>query len=115
MLNDETSSIVFDHVYETLVTGRYWWLPGADTAELRNGLDEIFDRYDVRIIAPKFGCSISEPEAIAAHRELLDQVLKRAGEAPSLAPSLAWDRWEERNHEHPQRGNDVAAGKSPAT
>jgi hypothetical protein len=34
----------------------------------------------VRIIAPRFGCTITEPSAIAAHYELLLEVLRKARE-----------------------------------
>lgn len=69
----------FDDVYGTLVGGRYWWLPGADTARLREDLTDVFDRYEVKIIAPKFGCSITDPDAIAAAYALWTEVLDKAG------------------------------------
>ena len=67
-----------DEVYDFLVGTRWWWLPGAATEGIEAGLAELFARLDVRMIAPRFGCAVTEPEAVAAHFELLQLVLRRA-------------------------------------
>jgi len=70
-----------DEVYATLTRGgRYWWLPGADVLPLKKAMTEVFERYEVKIIAPKFGCSITDPDAIRDAYELWLAVLDRAGE-----------------------------------
>jgi hypothetical protein len=74
---DETAP-TSGEVYDFLVGSRYWWLPGAATEELERDVTEVFDRLDVRIIAPRFGCTITEPSAIAAHYELLLGALRLA-------------------------------------
>jgi flavorubredoxin len=75
----ETAPTV-NEVYDLLVGSRYWWLPGAATEELERGVADLFREYDVKIIAPRFGCTITEPAAITAHSELLRAALREAGE-----------------------------------
>ena len=69
-----------DEVYDFLTNSRYWWLPGANTSEMERGLVDIFERYDISMILPKFGCAITEPDAIQTHYELLLEVLQLARE-----------------------------------
>ena len=69
--------------------GRFWWLPGADTASLRTAIDDVFDRYDVETIAPGFGCILHGAGVVAHHRKLLDAALRQLGEEPSIGRSVA--------------------------
>jgi hypothetical protein len=84
----------FGEVYDFLVGSRYWWLPGAATEELERGVIEVFDRLDVRIIAPRFGCTITEPSAIAAHYELLLEVLRKAREREPIGVFVGAEQME---------------------
>src|SRR5262249_39489131 len=49
-----------------LLHGRYWWLAGADTAPLRRGLADLFERYRIDAIGPDHGC-ILRGAAVARH------------------------------------------------
>ena len=73
----------FDAVYEFLTGTRWWWLPGANTAELRDDLRRVFSEHPVKVIAPRFGCVITDRDSIRAHLNLLDAVLR---ECPSREP-----------------------------
>jgi hypothetical protein len=66
-----------DDTYEFLIGSRYWWLPGAATDELARDLTDVFERLDVRTIAPRFGATITG-DAVGEHYELLLDVLRRA-------------------------------------
>lgn len=68
-----------DHTYDFLVGSRFWWLPGSDTDAIAKDLAAVFENRDVRMIAPKFGCSITDPAGIEAHYELLLATLGAAG------------------------------------
>ncbi|MDP2710464.1 MAG: hypothetical protein Q8O56_04535 [Solirubrobacteraceae bacterium] len=61
-----------------MLATRYWWLRGARTDELRRGLAEPFERHDVDMIAPAFGCVIRGRELVARHYLMVDEVLRRA-------------------------------------
>lgn len=74
---------------DCLVRGRFWWLPGADSASLRTSIDDVFDRHAVETIAPAFGCVLQGASVVRRHRELLDRVLQELGEQPAVGQSVA--------------------------
>jgi hypothetical protein len=80
--NEEPPSA--EAIYEFLVTTRYWWLPGADTAPMRRDIREVFERHRVTTIAPSFGCVLSGAEVVDRHVALLDEVLTMAAGADSI-------------------------------
>jgi flavorubredoxin len=75
--DDDTSA---DHVAEHLVT-KFDWLEGADTAPLRAFLNGVFSEFEVRRIAPTYGCILSGADVVQRHRELLDLALRDLGAA----------------------------------
>jgi hypothetical protein len=82
--------VTVEHVYECLVYNRYWWLPGAETTELRSRMSAIFEDYEIETIAPDHG-AVLVGDAVTRHRELLDQVLARVESEPSVG--LAAGHW----------------------
>ena len=76
-----------DRVQDFLLNNRYWWLAGAETETFRIAVAEIFDRFDVKAIAPDHG-AVLVGEAIARHRALLDGVLEQAADLPATGVSL---------------------------
>src|ERR1700760_2746135 len=59
-----------------MLNTRYWWLEGAPTDSIRRGIGEVFDRYDVEIIAPGYGCILHGRNVVARHYAMLDEFLK---------------------------------------
>jgi hypothetical protein len=80
-VHDDEEPPSLDEVYDFLVSTRYWWLPGAATEELERDIADVFGRYDVQTIAPRFGCTLIGRDVVAAHYDLLMGVLRRARES----------------------------------
>jgi flavorubredoxin len=77
-----------------MLNTRYWWLEGAPTGEIRRGIDAIFEKYDVEIIAPGYGCILRGRKVVARHYRMLDEFLKTCDK--SVAVSRYVPRDEER-------------------
>jgi glyoxylase-like metal-dependent hydrolase (beta-lactamase superfamily II) len=73
----EDDPTTLDGVTEYMRGSRYWWLPGARTAEIREEIAAIFEGRDIEAIAPAFGCVIRGRAAVARHLALMDEVLAR--------------------------------------
>lgn len=56
---------------------KFFWLDGARTTNIRNGIAGLFDRYDVEVIAPTHGRILQGREVVHRHIGLLDQALSR--------------------------------------
>jgi hypothetical protein len=67
-----------DQLYEHLTGARYWWLPGADTASLARGVEAIFERYEVDVIAPGYGCLFVGSDVVRAQCRAMVDVLATA-------------------------------------
>jgi hypothetical protein len=61
-----------------MASARFWWLRGARTAPLREGLAETFAGRGVEILAPSYGCIVVGEDAVAAHVASLDGALALA-------------------------------------
>src|SRR5256714_2428505 len=59
-----------------LLNTRYWWLEGAPTDSIRRGIADVFDKCDVRTIAPGYGCILHGRTVVARHVEMLDELFK---------------------------------------
>jgi hypothetical protein len=77
-----------ERVETSLLRNRYWWLAGADTAPLRRALEELFDTYDIDVIAPDHGC-ILRGGAVDRHYQLLQDFLAAAPAQPSVGIAAA--------------------------
>jgi len=77
-----------------MLNTRYWWLEGAPTGEIRRGIDAIFDKYEVKTIAPGYGCILRGRKVVARHYQMLDDFLKACDK--SVAVSRYVPRDEER-------------------
>ncbi len=58
-----------------LLNTRYWWLEGARTDDLRRGIAEIFERYDIENIAPGYGAILRGRGLAEQQFAVLDEVL----------------------------------------
>jgi flavorubredoxin len=65
-------------VHEHMIT-KFDFLPAANTLDIRAGVAEIFERHDVRIIAPAHGCVLVGAELARDHLELVDEALSMCG------------------------------------
>ncbi len=77
-----------------MLNTRYWWLEGAPTDTIRRGIDAIFDKYDIEIIAPGYGCILRGRNVVEQHYRMLDDFLKACDK--SVAVSRYVSRDEER-------------------
>jgi flavorubredoxin len=77
-----------------LLNTRYWWLEGAPTGSIRRGIRDVFDKCDVEMIAPGYGCVLHGRKVVARHVQMLDEILK--GLDKSVAVSRYVTRDEER-------------------
>jgi flavorubredoxin len=66
-------------VRDHLARGRFWWLRGAHVTPLRRALAGVFDRFDVEVIAPSFGCVLRGRDVVRRHHELVQGALRRLG------------------------------------
>ena len=89
--NDPTSP---RDVRSFMLNTRYWWIEGAPTDSMRRGIGAIFDKYDIEIIAPGYGCILRGRSVVARHYQMLDDFLKACDK--SVAVSRYVTRDEER-------------------
>ncbi len=83
---DDTTTL--DELIDYLLRTRFWWLSGANAEPLRQGMAEVFDSYDIEIVAPSFGCVLQGREVVARHHELLQEALRVLAERPSIGLSV---------------------------
>lgn len=62
-------------VRDYLRDGRFWWVEQADTRPIQAEIQAIFDRCDVDVIAPGFGCVLRGREVVRRHREVMEAIL----------------------------------------
>jgi hypothetical protein len=59
-----------------MLNTRYWWLEGANTDDMRRGIDEIFEDCDIETIAPGYGKILRGRDVVQRHHRLLDDFLR---------------------------------------
>jgi hypothetical protein len=62
-----------------LEQGRFWWLRGAQVAPLRRALGALFERLDIEVVAPSYGCILLGRDVVRRHHALLQRALHRLG------------------------------------
>jgi hypothetical protein len=91
LLDDRTDDPTTpERVATFLLRNRYWWLAGADVEPLRESVAQLFERYDIRVIAPDHG-AILRGAAVDDHREMLDAALAEAGRQEPVGVEVG--RW----------------------
>ena len=68
-----------------LLNTRYWWLEGASTDSLRCAIADVFERYDIEIIAPGYGAIFKGRDLVEKEYALLDRVLGALDRSQSRA------------------------------
>lgn len=89
-VTDVSDAPTVDELCDYLSGSRFWWLAGARTERLRASLKEISDTYDVRQIAPAYGCALIGKEVVAAHFALMDAALERLAHRAPVGDDLAF-------------------------
>lgn len=72
-----------------LLNTRYWWLEGVETGPIREGITDVFRRYDIETIAPGYGAILRGREVVERQFSVLDDVLRdldRSVVAPRYIP-----------------------------
>jgi flavorubredoxin len=75
-VTDEADSTTERELRSFMLNTRYWWLEGAPTDQIRRGIGEVFDRFDIETIAPGYGCILRGRKVVARHYQMLDDFLK---------------------------------------
>jgi hypothetical protein len=79
VVDRESDETTLDEVRDHLARGRFWWLQGAHVAPLGRALAAVFERLDVEVIAPSYGCVLRGRDVVRRHHELLQQALRGLG------------------------------------
>ena len=72
---DEDDVTTTDFVRSFLLNTRYWWLEGARTDDIRKGIAEVFERYEIETIAPGYGAILRGRHLVERQFTVLDEVL----------------------------------------
>lgn len=67
-----------DFVRSFLFNTRYWWLDGAALETIRAGVEDVFNKYDIEVIAPGFGAVLQGADMVERQFSILDEILRDA-------------------------------------
>lgn len=74
---DNDLSIVDAALFRSfLLNTRYWWLGGASTDSLREGIATVFEEYRIETIAPGYGAILRGRELVEQQFKMLDDILR---------------------------------------
>jgi hypothetical protein len=85
IVTDEADSTSPPELRSFMLNTRYWWLEGAPTDQIRRGIGEVFDKFDVETIAPGYGCILRGRKVVAQHYQLLDDFLKSCDKSVAVS------------------------------
>jgi flavorubredoxin len=85
LVTDEVDSTTGRELRSFMLNTRYWWLEGAPTDQIRRGIGEVFDKFDVETIAPGYGCILRGRKVVARHYQMLDDFLKACDKSVTLS------------------------------
>ena len=89
LIDDDESVAEAALVRSFLLNTRYWWLEGAATDSLRQGVAAVFEEYRIETIAPGYGAILRGRKLVERQFQLLDTVLRdldRSRIKPSYVP-----------------------------
>ena len=75
-ISDKDELTTTSFVRSFLLNTRYWWLEGVDTGPLREGITEVFNKFDIHTIAPGYGTILTGKEQVEKQFNILDEVLR---------------------------------------
>ena len=76
LIDDDDGVTTTDFVRSFLLNTRYWWLEGATTETLRQGVADVFEQCDIETIAPGYGAILRGRSLVEKQFAVLDQVLR---------------------------------------
>jgi hypothetical protein len=79
LVDAEHDDTTLEEVEHHLVDGRFWWLRDAHLEPVRRALTRVFDRFDVEVVAPSYGCVLVGREVVRRHHRLVQRALRRLG------------------------------------
>jgi len=85
VVTDEADSTTGRELRSFMLNTRYWWLEGAPTDQIRRGISEVFERFDVETIAPGYGCILHGRKVVARHYQMLDEFLKACDKSVAVS------------------------------
>ncbi len=75
-ISDKDELTTTSFVRSFLLNTRYWWLEGVDTGPLREGITEVFNKFDIHTIAHGYGTILTGKEQVEKQFNILDEVLR---------------------------------------
>ena len=84
-MTDEADSTTERELRSFMLNTRYWWLEGAPTDQIRRGIADVFDKFDVETIAPGYGCILRGREVVTRHYRMLDEFLKACDKSVAVS------------------------------
>jgi flavorubredoxin len=98
IITDDTDATTVDDVCRHLLSGRFWWLAGADTAPIVDWLESFFASHRVDRICPTHGAVIEGADLVRCHVGLVTEALRRLADRPAGYPFAgAGICWRERS------------------
>ena len=85
VVTDEADSTTERELRSFMLNTRYWWLEGAPTDQIRRGIADVFDKFDVETIAPGYGCILRGREVVTRHYRMLDEFLKACDKSVAVS------------------------------
>jgi len=85
IVTDEADSTSAAELRSFMLNTRYWWLEGAPTDQIRRGIGEVFDKFDVETIAPGYGCILRGRKVVERHYRMLDDFLKACDKSVAVS------------------------------
>jgi len=76
-VTDVSDAPTVDELCDYLAGARFWWLAGARTEDIRAGLEELRNTYDIHCVAPGYGCVLIGDDVVSKHFDLVDDALER--------------------------------------
>tara|TARA_A100001037_G_scaffold260372_1_gene248771 strand:+ start:279 stop:1151 length:873 start_codon:yes stop_codon:yes gene_type:complete len=87
--NEEDGVTDFSFVRSFLLNTRYWWIEGANLSPIRKAVADVYDRFDIEMIAPGYGSILSGRRNVDLQFQVLDDVLDQLDRkkiAPAYVP-----------------------------
>lgn len=75
-ISDKDELTTTSFVRSFLLNTRYWWLEGVNTGPLREGISEVFNKFDIHAIAPGYGTILTGKDQVEKQFKILDEVLR---------------------------------------
>ena len=75
-ISEEDNLTTPSFVRSFLLNTRYWWVEGVETKPLRDGISEVYNKFDIQTIAPGYGTILKGRKQVEHQFSVLDEVLR---------------------------------------